>query len=247
MRRFVKIAGIAVLVAVLAVGAVSAVALAQEGTDDESGWNFRDRLHQAIASILGISVDEYEAAVDAAEDQVLDEAVADDWLTQEQADRLRERLDAAPGFGRWDKGFPFMGRMPGVKGVWGMRGESLYSIAADKLGMELSNLMAEFQDGKSIADLAAEKGVDTQEIADAYLVQFEEQLADAVANEDITQKQADLMLENMAEQVTSQIEAACGGCLPGGFRGHGGRGGFFGFPRGMGLPCEPSSLSTSEL
>jgi hypothetical protein len=247
MRRFGIIAGSAILVAVLAVGAVSAVALAQEGTDDSSGWNFRERVHQAIASILNISVEEYEAAIDTAENQVLDEAVADDWLTQDQADRLRERLDAEPGLDHWGKGFPFEGGMPGMRGFRGVRGESLFSIAADKLGMEVSDLVAELQDGKSIADVAAEKGVATQEIADAYLAQYQEKLADAVANEDITQKQADLMLENLAEQVASQIEAACGGCFPGGSRGHGGRGGFFGFPRDMGMPSESSSLSTSEL
>jgi hypothetical protein len=241
MRRYWKIAGIAVLVAILAVGAVSAVALAQEGTDDSTGWNFRDRLHQAIASILGISVEEYEAAVDTAEDQVLDEAVADDWLTQEQADRLRERPNADPGLGRWGKGFP------GMRGAWGMRGGSLISVAAEELGTELSELTAKLQEGKSIAEVAEENGVDPQIIADAYLAQVADQLAQAVEDGRITQRQADSMAENVAAMVADQLEAAYGGCFPGGFRGHGGRGGFFGFPGGMGVPREPSSLSTSEL
>jgi hypothetical protein len=230
MRRFWKVAGIAILIAVLAVGAVGGMALAQEGSDDSSGWNLRDRLHAAIANILGISVEDYEAAVEQAEDQVLEEAVADEWLTQEQADRLSERLDAVPKGGRLDWGLPMS------RGLRGMHGESFYSVAAEKLGMELSDLMAEFQDGKSIADVAAEKGVDTQEIAEAYLAQYEEKLADAVADEDITQKQADLMLENMGEQVANQLEAACGGCFPGGFRGHGGRDRFFDFRGDMGGP-----------
>ncbi len=230
MRRFWKVAGIAIVVAVLAVGAVGGMALAQGGSDESSGWNLRDRLHAAIASILGISVEEYEAAIENAEDQVLEEAVADQWLTQEQADRLSERLDAAPKGDRFGWGFPM------VRGIRGVHGDSLDSIAAEKLGMELSDLMAEFQDGKSIADVAAEKGVNTQEIADAYLAQYEEKLADAVADEDITQKQADLMLENMAKQVANQLEAACGGCFPGGFRGHGGRGRFFDFRGDMGGP-----------
>jgi hypothetical protein len=228
MRRFWKIAGIATLVAVLAVGALGAVALAQEGSDDSSGWNFRERLHQAIAGILGISVEEYETAIDTAETQVLEEAVADQWLTQEQADRLKERLDARPEGGRFGWGFPM------ARGLPGMHGGSLYSIAAEKLDMEWSDLMAEFQDGKSIADVVAEKGVDTQEITDAYLAQYEDKLADAVADERITQKQADSMLENMAEKVSDQLEAACGGCFPGGFMGRGGRG--FGFPGGKGFP-----------
>ncbi len=239
MRKYCKIAGIALLAAVLAAGAVSAVALAQEGTDDSSGWNFRERMHQAIARILGISVEEYEAAIDTAEDQVLDDAVADDWLTQEQADRLRERLDADPGAGRWGKGFPFLGGMSDMRGCWGVRGESLFSIAAQQLGMDLSDLMAELQDGKSVADVAAEKGVDVQTIADAYLAQVADQLAQAVEDGRITQKQADSMAANMAETVTEQLEAACGGCWAGGFMGHGRRFGGFpmhkGFPGGAGL------------
>ena len=225
MKRFVKFAGIATLVAVLAVGAVGAVALAQEGSEDSTGFNLRERLHQAIAGILGITVEEYDAAVDTAQEQVLSDAVADGWLTQEQADRLQERVDLGAG-ARWmGKGF-FGGR-----GGWGMRGgASLFSVAADKLGMSLSDLMAELQAGKSIAEVAADHNVDAKTIVEAYLAQLEETLTDAVENERITQKQADSILENMADAVASQIEATRGECWPGGFMGHGGRGGFRGFP-----------------
>jgi hypothetical protein len=224
MKRFVKFAGIATLVAVLAVGAVGAVALAQEGSEDNTGFNLRERLHQAIAGILGITVEEYDAAVDAAQEQVLSDAVADGWLTQEQADRLQERMDLGAG-ARWmGKGF-FGGR-----GGWGMRGSaSLFSVAADELGISLIDLMAKLQEGRSMAEVAADHEVDAQTIADAYLAQLEENLTDAVENGRITQKQADSMLENMAECVASQIEATWGDCRPGGFMGHGGRGGFGGF------------------
>ena len=218
MKRLMKIAGIATLVVVLAAGAVGAVALAQEGSEDSSGWNFRDRMHQAIASILGITVEKYEEAIETAEDQVLEQAVADEWLTQEQADRMQEHLDAVPGPGRGGMGFR------GMRGMPGMHSESLISIAAEQLDMSVSDLTDELQDGKSIADVAAEKGVETQTIADAYLAQYKEKLADAVADGDITQKQADAMLENRAEQVAEQLEAACGGCMPGGFMGPGDRG-----------------------
>jgi hypothetical protein len=209
MKRFVKFAGIATLVAVLAVGAVGAVALAQEGSEDNTGFNLRERLHQAIAGILGITVEEYDAAVDAA---------------QEQADRLQERMDLGAG-ARWmGKGFL------GGRGGWGMRGSaSLFSVAADELGISLIDLMAQLQEGRSMAEVAADHEVDAQTIADAYLAQLEENLTDAVENGRITQKQADSMLENMAECVASQIEATWGDCRPGGFMGHGGRGGFGGF------------------
>jgi hypothetical protein len=234
MKRFLKIAGIATLVAVLAVGAVSAVALAQEGSEDSSGWNFRERLHQAIAGILGISVEEYETAIDTAQGQVLDEAVADGWLTQEQAEKMQERMNQAPGPHPMGRGFP------GGHGAWGGRGNPLISVAADELGMELSDLMAELQEGKSIAEVAEEQGVDPQTIADAHLAQVAETLADAVENERITQEQADSTLEHITETVDDQLESACGGFRPGGFMGRGGRG--FRFPGGKGCPGCGESL-----
>jgi hypothetical protein len=226
MKRFLKIAGIATLVAVLAVGAISAVALAQEGSEDSSGWNSRERLHQAIAGILGITVEDYETAVDTAQGQVLDEAVAEGWLTQEQAEKMQERMNQAPGPHPMGKGF-FGGR-----GARGMRGDSLISVAADELGMELSDLTAELQEGKSIAEVAGEQGVDPQTIADAYLAQVAESLADAVENERISQVQADSMLEHITETIDDQLEGACGGFRPGGIMGRGGRGGGFGGARG---------------
>lgn len=228
MSKFWKIAGIATVVAVLAVGALGTVALAQEGTTSSSGWNFREKMQEAIASILGISVEKYQAAIDTAEEQVLEQAVADEWLTQEQADRLQEHLDSVPEQDRFGRGSFGMPRMPGL------RGESLISVAAEQLGMSQSDLVDELQAGKSIAEIATEKGVDAQTIADAYLAQVREKLAEAVENGDITQKQADAMLENMAEQLAEQLEAAGGKCLPGGFRGHGGPRGAFGGPKDEG-------------
>jgi hypothetical protein len=122
----------------------------------------------------------------------------------------------------------------GGRGAPGKRGDPLLSVAADELGMEWSDLLAELQDGKSIAEVAEEQGVDPQVIANAHLAKIAETLADAVENERITQKQADSMLENMAEKVADQLEAACGGCFPGGFMGRGR--GFRGFPGGKGFP-----------
>jgi hypothetical protein len=105
-------------------------------------------------------------------------------------------------------------------------------VAADVLGMELSDLLAELQDGKSIAEVAEGLGVDPQTIADAHLAQVAESLADAVENERITQEQADSMLEHATETINDQLEGACGGFPPGGFMGRGGRGGGFGGSRG---------------
>ncbi len=228
MSKFWKIAGIATLVAVLAVGALGTVALAQEGTTPSTGWDFRGKLQEAIASILGISVEDYQAAIETAEGQVLEQAVADEWLTQEQADRLQERLDAVPESGHFGRGFY------GMRGFPGLRGESLVAVAAEQLDVSEGDLIDLLQEGKSIAEVASEKGVDPQTIADAYLAQIQAKLADAVEDGNITQKQADAMLENMAEHIASQLEAT-DGCLPSGPVGHHGRRGDFGGLMGRGF------------
>lgn len=244
MRRFWRIAGIAAVVAVVAVMALGAVALAQD-TEDGDSWpfQFREKLHEAIAGILGITVDEYDSAVDSARDQVLDEAVTEGWLTQDQADTMRERADEG-----WGTGFgPGMhpgshgrrGGMPGFGatpyGLMGGPEDSLLAVAADQLNSTVEELLDQLQDGKTIAELAQEKGVDPQSIADAYLDGLASRLDEAVGSERLTQERADWMLEQARERVTEHLEGTWPDCphngdwLEDGFM----PGGMHGFPGGM--------------
>lgn len=220
MKRFWKVIGIAVLVGLVGVLLAGAVAFAQD--DDGTDWpfDFRQRLHEAIADVLGISVEEYDVAVDTAREQVLDEAVDEGWLTEEQAERMEER--AGEGWGAHMRGGFLGGRgRGGAKGGFlGWEDGSLLDIAADQLGMTQEDLVAELQDGSTIADLAAEKGVELQAIADAFVAQRAEDLAEAVEEGRITQERADWMLEQMGEQVLEHLESG----LP--FDGCGPRGGF---------------------
>ena len=210
MKRFWKLAGIAALVAILGVAAVGAVAYAQE---DGEGFpfDFRGKFKEALAEILGVSVEEYDAAADQAQEQVVDEALAEGWLTEDQADMLKWRMDQAPDFGMRGMGKGFGGFDRGMFG----RGDNLASVAADELGMKLTDLLTELQDGKSIADVAGKKGTDTQVIIDAYQAQVKEQLDSAVEEGRMTQKQADYFLEQAEERATDQLDNT----WEGGFRG----------------------------
>jgi hypothetical protein len=200
------------LVAILGVAAVGAVAYAQ---DDGSGgpFDFGGRFREAIAEILGISVEEYDAAVEQAQEQVVDEALAEGWLTEDQAKRMQERFGNGVG-AQGMKGMGFMGR----------GATSLIDVAAEKMGMSVRDLRAELQDGKSIADVANEKGVDTQDIIDTYLAELETSLADAVAEAKITQNQADWQLQQATEKAPDQLNGTWEGKLPGGKRPGGMRG-----------------------
>jgi hypothetical protein len=239
MSKFWKIAGIATLVAVLGVAAVGAVAFAQDA-EDGSGWpfDFRERMHEAIAGVLGISVEEYDAAIETAQEQVIDEAVTEGWLTEEQGEQMRER--AAEGFGPGMRpggpegkfGGPGMmpggpgGRFGGRGGFMGGPDNGFISIVAEAFDMTPQYLMAELQEGKTIAELAEEKGVDTQPIIDSHLAQLEESLAEAVTDGKITQERADWMLEQAETHITDMLNQTWEGCGPGGRPGGFRRGGF---------------------
>jgi hypothetical protein len=224
MKRIWKFAGIATLIAILGVAAVGAVAYAQ---DNGSGgpFDFGGRFREAVAGILGITVDEYDAAVEQAQEQVVDEALDEGWLTEDQAERMRERMDQ--GFGRrgMDKGFM------GPRGdSLGRGGESLVGMFAEELDMSVQDLFAELQEGKTLAEIASENDVDAQAIADAYLAQLEENLTQAVADGKITQNQADWMLQQATESVPDQLNSTWEDCGPHGFPGGGRPGRMGGFP-----------------
>jgi hypothetical protein len=201
MKRIWKIVGIATLFAILGVAAVGAVAYAQ---DDGEGvpFDFAGKFKEALVDILGVTVEEYDNAVDQARGQVVDEAKSEGWLTDDQAEMLQWRWEQAPDMGMRGMGRGFDKCGPAMLG----RGDNLASLAADALDLSLTDLLTELQDGKSIADVAGEKGVDTQVIIDAYTAQLKEKLDGSVTEGRITQKQADYQLEQATERVTQQIE-----------------------------------------
>jgi hypothetical protein len=231
VKRYWKILGIVALVAIVGVVTIGAVALAQDSDNGTNApFDFGQRLREAIANALGISVDEYDSAVDTAQTQVLEDAVSEGVLTQDQADRIQERADQGFGLGMHGGFFGFGGEKFGRGfdrgGFLGGGENSLVSVAADKLGMTVSELTTELRGGKSIADLAGEKGVDTQTIVDAYLDQLKTKLDQAVADGRITQTQADTMLQREQDRVPDMLDNTFENRMPDGFRGGRGPGRF---------------------
>lgn len=110
------------------------------------------------------------------------------------------------------------------------RDASLIAVAAEVLGMDRWELVAELRGGKTIADVAAERGVDLQDIVDAFLAKKSEWLQGQVDAGRITPEQADEILARAAEHVVEQLSTVFeptprgragrgggsgpGGCLP---------------------------------
>ena len=107
---------------------------------------------------------------------------------------------------------PMMGA--GVRGI---------DAAAEALGMDVADLAAERQAGKSLAEIAASKGISTDSLISALLAARKAALDEAVASGRITQEQADYMLENMTENIADHIDDTETGPR-GGSRGFGGQG-----------------------
>ena len=107
---------------------------------------------------------------------------------------------------------------------------------ATLLDMTADEIRAERQAGRSLAQIAAAKGISEETLVETILDARKADLAQLVADGKLTQAQMDLMVERMGTQITSMVErtdvgpafgrgqARPGGMMGGGFRGGRGAG-----------------------
>lgn len=152
---------------------------------------------QLLADELGVTVDELDAARDAANEAALAQAVEEGRITQEEADAMlaqRELHEALMAYIDRD------------------------ALMAEALGMTVEELQAALDAGTSLPDLLAEQGLDAATFHENMTAANEAALAQAVEDGVITQEQADEMLSR------PQNGRGRGGMMPGGEGGRG-RGG----------------------
>jgi hypothetical protein len=124
---------------------------------------------------------------------------------------------------------------------WSGYDDSLVATAADALGMTRTDLVAELVSGKTIAQVAEEKGVSLDTIVEAFTQNHAAFLAARVAAGRITQETADSMLALMKTHITDQLNQPFAGQnfaqgRPGGMMGQGVQpGGAFGYGRQNGM------------
>jgi len=116
-------------------------------------------------------------------------------------------------------------------GYMGGQGNSLVATAAEVIGIDQAELVAELQSGQTIADVAAAHDVVVEDIVNAFVAPRAEWLASAVESGRLSQEQADLMLANMRAHVTLRLSEPFEP-YGGGFMGRHGMGG--GMHHGMG-------------
>ena len=198
MKRSHKIAIGAVLgLSVVAVG--GAIGATQLTPKQESQAIIDDAAGQ-----LGVEPSKLSAALKQALENRADAAVADGRLTKEQGERLKERIEANE--------VPFFGLGPGGFGHHGPGGDAHHlffhaklEAAAKYLGMTEAQLRDSLEDGKSLAQVARDKGKSVDGLVDALVDQAEAKLDEAVENGRLTEAEKKEMLAGLKERITDLV------------------------------------------
>lgn len=222
-KRITQVVVVAVLAAILAIGAGAAIA---SGGDDQQSF-LND-----VAKRLNVTPAQLQAAIKGAADDRIDAAVAAGKITKAQGDAMKQR--AAQG------GLPLFGgghhRGPG--GGFGHGGPMSMDAAATYLGLTEAELHTQLESGKTLAQIAKDKGKSVDGLVKAITDSIKTKLAAAVKAGTITQAQADAMLK----QATARVGDMVNGTLPKRGDGDGGHG--FGGPMGGMQPngMQPSGM-----
>lgn len=188
----------------LALGAVllGGTAFAQSDSGEtDLGQTFLDRL----AEKLGMTPDELETTVQETRDEVIDDAVASGELSEEQGEALKQRIEPNGGFFRMMPGRAEFGRH-----AFRMLDIDLATIASE-LGVTTDELQAELETGSTLSEVITAHGSTVDAVVTALVADAETELAEAVANGDLTQEQADQMLANLPDRLTQMIENGMAG------------------------------------
>jgi hypothetical protein len=197
MKRSHQIAiGAAVVLAVVAVGgAIGATKLTPR---QESQAVIDD-----AANRLGVQPNELSNALKQALKNRVDAAVEDGRLTNAQGERMKQRIDAneVPLFGlgprpfhnHRHKGFPPM--------IFGGKLEG----AAEYLGMERRQIFRALSTGKTLADLARDRGKSVDGLIEAMVDGAEKRLDEAVAAGKLTEAEKKDALVGLKERITRLV------------------------------------------
>jgi hypothetical protein len=216
MRRFWwPVAAVVAGVGLLAGAAV----VVQAGNGDNGNPAFLDR----VAEKLGIERSKLDQAIADARKDEIDEKVQSGDLTQEQADKLKERLDnggAAPfGFGHRGPGPHGGGPGPGLDrdGGLGFLGPAFgigkidddfaafLGISTDQLRDELS------ADGATLASVAGAHGKSRDDLKQYIRDQVQERLDGLLGKGTIDQARVDALMERLDGVIDMLIDRPFGG------------------------------------
>jgi hypothetical protein len=173
---------------------------------------------QSLAKHLGISTEKLQDAAKAAAVDQIDAALADGKITKEQADAAKERIQSGdapllflgPRFRDGGPGLPFDHAPRSGFGFGFHHFGELGAAAADYLGLTEAQLHEQLSSGKSLAQIAKDKGKSTDGLKQALHDAVKQDLAEAAKAGRITQAQADEALDRFDERADDLINRTPG-------------------------------------
>jgi hypothetical protein len=173
------------------VGAGGAIAATQLDPKQESQAVVEDAAEQ-----LGVEPSELSEALKDALANRVDEAVEAGQLTEEQGAELKERIESGdvPLLGLGGPGFGH--RVHHVGDL---------DAAASYLGMTEASLMAAIEDGKTLAEIAEDRGKSVEGLVNALVEDAEAELQAAVDAERLTDAQRDSIVSGLKERITHLV------------------------------------------
>ncbi|RKP53046.1 hypothetical protein D7Z26_15025 [Cohnella endophytica] len=151
---------------------------------DQAGLDEKIKAGSTLAQIAeqqGVTREQLKSAMTAAYNKQLEER------KQEYADNLDKMIDSKPTDNqKWGRG-----------GSFGAPTD--FTAAGTLLGLSADEVKTQLKAGKSLADLAKEKGVEAQKLIDAQAAAITSSINQAVKDGKLTQAQADNQLKNVAD------------------------------------------------
>jgi polyhydroxyalkanoate synthesis regulator phasin len=184
----------------LFLGVAGAVAVAGGGVGFAAtrGADDSKAIIEDAAGQLGVTPAALTNALKTALKHRVDAAVAAGRLTKEQGDALKARIDSGDvpflfgGFGLHHHGF---GHFLGL------------DAAASYLGLTEAQLRQQLAGGKTLAQVAKDRGQSVSGLVDAMTKGIESRLDDAVADGRLTRAQANRVLKDVKQRVTDRVNA----------------------------------------
>jgi hypothetical protein len=197
MRRHINKIAVGAVALTATVGAGGAIAATQLSPRQESQAVVNDAAEQ-----LGVEPSELTAALKQALANRVDAAVADGRLTEAQGAELKERIHAGdvpllglggPGFGH--RGHHHFGQL---------------AAAASYLGMTEANLRAALEDGKTLAQVARDRGKSVGSLVTAMTNAARADLNEAVQSGRLTDAQRDSIVNGLRTRITALVNGEIG-------------------------------------
>jgi lambda repressor-like predicted transcriptional regulator len=194
--------GAAAVAVVLGGGA----ALAASGSSDPASDFLGD-----VAERLGISESKLEDAIEDATIARIDADVTAGNITKEEGEALKERVRSGEGPAILPG---FLGPDVAIRPAWplergfvpGFPGEDPLETAADYLGMNTAEVREALRDGKSLAELAKDRGKSVEGLKSALRDAIREDADQAVEDGLLTREQAARFAEKLSAGVDELVE-----------------------------------------